>query len=208
VTLTWFRPPQGDDPGTLNLCYHAVDVAVIRGAAGETAVRHAGGELDYAVLLEEVAALGGALRGLGVTEASTVGVALDDPLDRLLAQLAVARVGAAVVDLDDDAESRIEAHRPYLLVTSRPLATGAHVPPVVLVRGLPVADETRDLDWEVAVRAGRTDPAPCAPVPPGSTAYVAGVEVAAADLPGHESDLGRDLAALADRTAVDLRDRG
>jgi hypothetical protein len=71
-----------------------------------------------------------------------------------------------------------------------------------------VADGTRDLDWEVAVRAGRTDPAPCAPVPPGSTAYVAEVEVAAADLAGHDSDLGRDLAALADRTAVDLRDRG
>ena len=208
MTLTWFRPPQGDDPGTLNLCYHAVDVAVIRGAAGETAVRHAGGEMDYAVLLEEVAALGGALRGLGVTEVSTVGVLLDDPLDTLLAQLAATRVGATVLDLDDDVAARLDAHRPHLVATSRELATGSHVPPVVLVRGVPVADEARDLDWDVAVRAGRTDPAPCAPVPPGSTAYVADGAVAAADLPGHDSDLGRALAALAGRTPVDLRDRG
>lgn len=208
MTLTWFRSPQGDDPGTLNLCYHAVDVAVIRGGAGETAVRHAAGELDYAVLLEEVAALGGALRGLGVTEASSVGLLLDDPLDRLLAQLAAIRVGATVVELDGDAEGRLAEHRPHLVATSRELTTDGYVPPVVLVRGVRVADESRDLEWEVAVRAGRTDPAPCAPVPPGSTAYVADEAVAAVDLPGHDSDLGRAIADLADRHPVDLRDRG
>jgi propionyl-CoA synthetase len=113
-----------------------------------------------------------------------------------------------VLDLDDDVAARLDAHRPHLVATSRELATGSHVPPVVVVRGVPVADEARDLDWDVAVRAGRTDPAPCAPVPPGSTAYVADGAVAAADLPGHDSDLGRALAALAGRTPVDLRDRG
>ena len=33
MQMTWFRPPSGDDPGSLNLCYHAVDIAVVRGAA-------------------------------------------------------------------------------------------------------------------------------------------------------------------------------
>ena len=32
MQITWFRQPAGDDPGSLNLCYHAVDIAVIRGA--------------------------------------------------------------------------------------------------------------------------------------------------------------------------------
>jgi non-ribosomal peptide synthetase component F len=205
VTLTWFRPPAGDDPGSLNLCYHAVDIAVIRGAAVETAVRHPGGELDYATLLERVAALAGAFRGLGVVPGTPVGVLLDDPLDELLALLATARLGATVVALDPaDPGARIEEHRPLLVATSQPITFAGHVPAACVLRGIEPQDPTRDLDWELAVRAGRTDPAPCAPVAPGTPAYVGGRVVTTVDRPSDDSAYGRAVAALAARTPVDL----
>ena len=35
MAVTWFRAPDGDDPGTLNACYNALDIHVIRGRADE-----------------------------------------------------------------------------------------------------------------------------------------------------------------------------
>jgi acyl-CoA synthetase (AMP-forming)/AMP-acid ligase II len=205
VQISWFRQPSGDDPGSLNLCYHAVDLAVIRGAAVDPAVRHPGGELDYATLLERVAALAGALRGLGAVPGAPVGVLLDDPVDELLAVLAVARLGAVVLALDpDDPSALLAAHRPALVATSRRLDLSAHAPAAVLLHGPEVLDETRDLAWDLALRAGRTDPAPCAPVSPGDPAYIGADEVAVIDVPGHDSLLGRAVSALADRVPVDL----
>ena len=205
MTMTWFRSPAGDDPGSLNLCYPAVDIAVIRGAATETAVRHAGGELDYATLLERVAALGGAFRGLGVVPGSVIGVLLDDPLDELLALLATARLGATAVALDPgDPGMRIAEHRPLLVATSQALTLDGHVPAALVLRGIEPQDPTRDLDWDVAVRAGATDPAPCAPGAPGSPAYGGERVVATGDLPADDSAYGRAVAALAARTPVDL----
>ena len=161
MQISWFRQPAGDDPGSLNLCYHAVDLAVIRGAALDPAVRHPGGELDYATLLERVAALAGAMRGLGVVPGAPVGVLLDDPLDELLAVLATARLGAVVLALDpDDPAALLAAHRPALVVTSRRLDLSVHAPAAVLLHGPEVEVETRDLAWDLALRAGRTDPAP------------------------------------------------
>ena len=66
------------------------------------------------------------------------------------------------------------------------------------------AETTRDLAWDMALRAGRADPAPCAPVAPGDPAYVGSDEVAVIDVPGHDSLLGRAVSALADRVPVDL----
>ena len=205
MQITWFRPPAGDDPGSLNLCFHAVDIAVIRGAATEPAVHHAGGGLDYATLLERVAALAGAMRGLGVVPAAPVGVLLDDPLDELLAVLAVARLGAVVVALDpDDPSTGLVAHRPQLVATSRRLDLSGHEPAACLLQGPEVEVDTRDLAWDHALRAGRTDPAPCAPVSPADPAYVGSEELTVIDVPGHGSLFGRAVASLADRAPVDL----
>ena len=205
MQITWFRPPSGDDPGSLNLCYHAVDIAVVRGAAADPAVRHPCGELDYATLLERVAALAGAMRGLGVVPGAPVGVLLDDPLDELLAVLATARLGAVVVALHpDDPDALLVAHRPVLVLTSRRLDLSAHAPAAVLLHGPEVEVETRDLAWDVALRAGRTDPAASAPVAPGDPAYVGVDTVAVIDVPDHPSLLGRAVSSLADRVPVDL----
>ena len=205
MQISWFRQPAGDDPGSLNLCYHAVDLAVIRGAALDPAVRHPGGELDYATLLERVAALAGAMRGLGVVPGAPVGVLLDDPLDELLAVLATARLGAVVVALDpEDPAPLLAAHRPELVLTSRRLDLSVHAPAAVLLHGPAVEVETRDLAWDLALRAGRTDPAPCAPVAPGDPAYIGADEVSVIDVPDHDSLLGRAVSRLADRVPVDL----
>ena len=137
MQISWFRQPAGDDPGSLNLCYAAVDLAVIRGAALDPAVWHPAGELDYATLLERVAALAGAMRGLGVLPGAPVGVLLDGPLDELLAVLAATRLGAVVVALDpDDPAALLTTHRPALVVTSRRLDLSVHTPAAVLLHGL------------------------------------------------------------------------
>ena len=57
MEVTWFRPPGGDDPGTLNACYNALDIHVIRGRADDDAVSldgsgqepaASGAEIDFA----------------------------------------------------------------------------------------------------------------------------------------------------------------
>ena len=193
-----------DDPGSLNLCFHAVDIAVIRGAALDPAVRHPGGELDYATLLERVAALAGAMRGTGRGRPALVGVLLDDPHDELLAVLATARLGAVVVALDPGdpaACSRPTGRAGGHLATAGPLARHAGSGPSA---GTEVEVEARDLAWDLALRAGRTDPAPSAPVAPGDPAYVGADEVAVIDVPGHDSLLGRAVSAWPKRIPLDL----
>ena len=205
MQITWFRQPAGDDPGSLNLCFHAVDIAVVRGAALEPAVRHPGGGLDYATLLEQVAALAGAMRSLGVQAGTPVGVLLDEPLDELLAVLATARLGAVVVALDpEDPSALLAAQRPHLVATSRRLDLSVHTPAACLLQGPEAEVESRDLAWDLALRAGRTDPAPSAPVSPTDPAYVGADEVAVIDVPGHDSLLGRAVVSLGDRVPVDL----
>jgi hypothetical protein len=41
--VNWFRAPSDGDPGTLNACYNALDVHVIRGRAEDTALTIDGG---------------------------------------------------------------------------------------------------------------------------------------------------------------------
>ncbi|MDN5893156.1 MAG: AMP-binding protein [Nocardioides sp.] len=199
MQLTWFRAPTGDDAGTTNLCYEAVDLQIVRGRAVDVAVRQGEETIDFANLLERVAALAGVMRGMGVTPGARVAVLLDDPLDELLAFLAAARIGAVHVALPEaDPGSAIDRHTPALVVTSRVLTYADHTPPVVILRGPPPEDARRDLDWEVAVKAGRTDPAGTEPVAGDTTAYVLLDEaVPVSGVPGHDSRFARQLADLA-----------
>lgn len=100
MELTWFRRPAGDDPGTLNLCYNALDLHVVRGRAAAPAVRTSDRTVDYATLVEQSAALAGAMHGLGVDPGGYLGSEVTDDLDRLLVLLAALRLGAVYVDGD------------------------------------------------------------------------------------------------------------
>jgi hypothetical protein len=85
VELTWFRRPGPETPGTLNLCYNALDVHVVRG------------DLERITLLEQVAALAGVLQGLGVAEGAYVAESLADADERVILLLALLRIGGVLV---------------------------------------------------------------------------------------------------------------
>ena len=144
--VTWFRAPSDDDPGTLNACYNALDVHVIRGRADDTALTLDGVERSFARLLTEVAACAGVLRAFGVGLGDQVAVGSLPQETAVVAVLAAARVGA-VVQHDDSpgAEGKVVL---------------AGTPDGVVLRA-----DGEDLAWDVAMRAGRTDPAGCADVP-------------------------------------------
>ena len=127
-----------------NACFHALDMHVVGGGADDPALVHE--RLDgttttmtYAELLAEVAALAGVLRAFGVAPDDTVGIDLPETPHAVIAVLACARIGAGHVE-------------------GRP--SGASV---VLARseehGAVVAADGQELAWDVAMRAGRTDPA-------------------------------------------------
>ena len=207
MELSWFRRPgTGGEGGTLNLCYNLVDIHVVRGQASEPALLDEGSATSFEVLLERVAALAGAMRALGVAPGSGVGVLLDDPTDRVQMLLACLRLGAVHVELTESAATEeIDRHQPQLVATSRRLNYTGHVPASCLLRGVPAEDDTRDLDWEIAARAGRTDPAPCAELAPGSTAYVVdGVEVSIAAAGEDPSWVGRVCGTLNAGQPIDL----
>ncbi|WP_374456495.1 AMP-binding protein [Nocardioides sp.] len=144
--VTWFRPPSGDDPGTLNACYNALDLHVIRGRADDIALSLDGGGRTYAWLLTEVAACAGVLRAFGIGVGDRVVLGSLPAESGVVAVLAVARVGAvAAYDNSPGAEGHVQV---------RSVDDAA----VFTVDG-------EDLPWDVAMRAGRTDPAPSADVP-------------------------------------------
>ena len=79
---------------------------------------------------------------------------------------------------------------------------------VRVLRGVEPADPDRDVTWEVAVKAGRANPAPVEPVSPDTVAYVVGgEEILVRDAIGHDSAPGRILAQLCSGSAVDLTGR-
>ncbi len=92
--VNWFRPPADDDPGTLNACYEALDIHVVRGRADDVATTLDGRDRTYAWLLTEVAACAGVLRAFGVGLGDRVVVGDLSPDGRVVVPLAVARVGA------------------------------------------------------------------------------------------------------------------
>ena len=61
VDVAWFRTPADGDPGTLNACYVALDLPVIRGRADDVALVIDGTDHTFARLLTEVAACAGVL---------------------------------------------------------------------------------------------------------------------------------------------------
>jgi hypothetical protein len=136
-----------------NVSYALLDAPVIAGRGDDPVV----GSMSHARLLEEAAALGGVLHHLGVGPGVPVVVDLEDDLDAVVAALAAARIGGVVTRRDD-------ASAPVVVVSagSEVRADGR----VRLVRGGQVTEP--DLDWQVMLRAGRTDPAAADVLDPGA----------------------------------------
>ena len=148
---------------TPNVCYALLDAAII-GGRGEEPVVVAGTRVwSHARLLEEVAALGGVLRHLGVGVAVRCVVDLEpgaaSDLDAVVSALAIARLGG-VVTTQPDASAPV-----VVTAASSPAPEGQQR----LVRGEPGTPVPEpDLDWVVMIRAGRTDPAACEVLTPGA----------------------------------------
>lgn len=146
ATPHWFRAPAEHDPGTLNACYEALDIHVVRGRADDVALTLDGAERTFARLLTEVAACAGVLRAFGVGPGDQVAVGSVPQETGIVGVLAAARVGA-VVQHDDSpgAEGKV-----VLRSTDE---------------GVVFSVDAEAVPWDVAMRAGRTDPAGCADVP-------------------------------------------
>ncbi len=152
----------------------------------------------YAQLLEEVAAFGGVLRTLGVAQGDRVVIYLPMIPEAVIAMLACARIGAVhsvvfggfaphelAVRIDDAQPaaivsascgiepSRVVAYKPFL---DRALELAEHQPRAVIVKQRPELEasmmEGRDVDWEVAMRAGRANPAECVEVAATDPLYI------------------------------------
>ena len=143
--VAWFRPPAAD-AGTLNACYNALDLHVIRGRAEDVALDDPSGAWTFAHLLTEVAACAGVLRAFGIGLGDRVAIGRVSPVSGIVVALAAARVGA--VSVYDD-----------------PPAADAPMVVTATADGVVLAADGQELPWDVAQRAGRTDPAGCADVP-------------------------------------------
>ncbi|WP_090971979.1 hypothetical protein [Nocardioides exalbidus] len=143
---TWFRAPADDDPGTLNACYDALDLHVIRGRADEVALSLDGADHTFAWLLTEVAACAGVMRAFGVALGDQVALGAVPRQEGALVVLAAARIGA-VVQHDDSAGAEGK-----VVVRTGP-------------DGVVFSSDGQDVPWDVAMRAGRTDPAGTVDVP-------------------------------------------
>jgi hypothetical protein len=152
--LIWFRAPADDDPGTLNACYHALDIHVIRGRADEVALAIDGTERTFAWLLTEVAACAGVLQAFGVGLGDRVVLGSVPPQTAIVVTLAVARVGGVVIH-DSSTESS----------TGSAAGGDANLRVGVVDGEVGFGVESEQVPWDVAMRAGRTDPAGIADVP-------------------------------------------
>lgn len=143
--VAWFRTPAGD-AGTLNACYNALDIHVIRGRAEDVALADPGGDWTFARLLTEVGACAGVLRAFGVGIGDQVVIGALPRVTGIVVALAAARVGA--VSVYDD-----------------PPPADAAMVVASAADGVVLAADGEELPWDIAQRAGRTDPAGCADVP-------------------------------------------
>ncbi len=154
--------------------------------------------LTYAQLLGEVAAFAGVLRGLGVDKGDRVIVYMPMIPEAVIAMLACARLGAVhsvvfggfaaqelAVRIDDARPTVVVAAscgiEPSRVVEYKPLVDRAvemaeHEVGAVVVKQRPQCEaemvEGRDIDWDLAMRAGRTDPAECVEVAATDPLYV------------------------------------
>jgi propionyl-CoA synthetase len=164
----------------------------------DSAVADVKASYSYAQLLEETAAFAGALRGLGVEHGDRVVIYLPMIPEAVIAMLACARIGAvhSVVFggfAPRELAVRVDDARPKVLVTAscgiepsrvveykpiidRALAMAEHSPDAVVVKQRPQAEaqlvEPRDVDWDIAMKAGRDDPAECIEVKATDPLYV------------------------------------
>lgn len=155
-------------------------------------------KISYAELLGEVGAFAGVLEQLGVAKGDRVVIYMPMIPEAVVAMLACARLGAvhsvvfggfAPHELAlriDDAEPKvvvsascgIEPNRTiaYKPMLDRALELASHAPDAVIIKQRPqvVAElvEGRDLDWNVAMRAGYQHPGACVEVEATDPLYV------------------------------------
>lgn len=181
--VSWFRAPGGDgDPGTLNACYNVLDIHVIRGRADDAALVVDGRERTFARLLTEVGAFAGVLRAFGTTPGAEVLTSGLTGADDVVVQLAVARLGAVLVD-----EASVTA--PVVAVHDTLPASAAPDDRVVIT-----VDTSSELDLAMLMRAGSTDPAGCADVPGDQPLRI---------IDGEPVATAAHLSAIGDGTATD-----
>ena len=140
--IAWFRKPTPTnqapyDGGTLNLSYQLLDKAIVEGAADESVLVDVRGSWSHALLLEHVAAFGGALKGLGVLPGDRVLVDLADDRDTVVVLLGASRVGAVTVRPptrlgEAELAMVVASAEPSVVVTSRPGLELADADPVVI----------------------------------------------------------------------------
>lgn len=121
----------GDRP---SLSYRALDAQVLAGRADAPALRDREGELTYAQLLHESAAIAGALRQLGVDDGDHVTLEIPRGREQVIAVLALARLGAVP---GGNGSTRLVGDPPVLF-----------------------RDASEPVPWRALVQAGRLDPAP------------------------------------------------
>jgi propionyl-CoA synthetase len=152
----------------------------------------------YAELLEQVAAFAGALRSLGVEKGDRVVVYMPMIPEAVVTMLACARIGAVhsvvfggfashelAIRIDDArpkvvvaASCGIEPSRvvEYKPLIDRALDMAEHKPAACVVKQRPQAHaamtEGRDVDWDIVMKAGATDPAECVEVAATDPLYI------------------------------------
>lgn len=148
----------------MNVCFHLLDDQVIAGRADDHVLSSP--PTSFARLLEEVAAFGGVLRAVEVDRGDAVLVDLSASYEAVVAALAVARVGGVLASALADAE-------PVVVVTDDlagvrgALDGSSYQPGTVVVHGEhDELDARQELDWQIGMQAGRTDPAPCVELDP------------------------------------------
>jgi propionyl-CoA synthetase len=164
----------------------------------DSAVTGVSQTLTYAELLASVAAFAGGLRALGVGKGDRVVVYMPMIPEAVVAMLACARLGAVhsvvfggfaaaelAVRIDDakpvvvvSASCGIEPTRvvPYKPLLDRALELSEHQPSAVVVKQreqeLAALVESRDVDWDVLMAAGKSDPAEVVPVDATDPLYI------------------------------------
>lgn len=155
-------------------------------------------QFTYAQLLAEVAAFGGVLRHLGVEKGDRVVIYMPMIPEAVIAMLACARIGAIhsvvfggfaphelAVRIDDATPkvvvtascgiepSRVIEYKPFV---DHAIDLAEHKPGAVVLKQRPEVTATmvdgRDIDWDVAMRAGRTEPAECVEVAATDPLYI------------------------------------
>ncbi len=164
----------------------------------DSPVTGSGRTLTYAELTEQTGAFAGALRRFGVTRGDRVVIYMPMLPEAVVAMLACARIGAVhsvvfggfaphelAVRIDDAQPKVVVAAscgvEPTRVVEYKPMLDAAlerasHRPEVCVLLQRPEAEGTlvegRDVDWAVAMEAGRDDPAECVEVAATDPLYV------------------------------------